>query len=312
VEKIYLHIEKLLAQHDYVIVPNLGGFVIQRQSAQCLKDRVTPPSYTVAFNPLMQHTDGLLVIEIARAENITYRQANELLEKQITIFKQSLNTNQVVEFGKLGILLVDNDQNIIFNPTSNADFLPLNFGLNPVFSTLKVRKPRAKTISFNTPSIQWQKIGAAAIIVFGLLVVTPSANDTRSTNTASLTSFIQARRATQLAKDTVQLQDTISSNEVSEHETSSPSTITKSNIESESKPFHVIVGSWSGEKSALKHCEILKSENFKDVHIVHPEKGYHIAIQSFSTKDEAIECMKTIRKSEKKFSAAWVLCEEKI
>ena len=43
VEKFFQHIEKLLAQHDYVVVPNLGGFVVQLQSAQLLSDQITPP-----------------------------------------------------------------------------------------------------------------------------------------------------------------------------------------------------------------------------------------------------------------------------
>jgi hypothetical protein len=73
----------------------------------------------------------------------------------------------------------------------------------------------------------------------------------------------------------------------------------------------VIVGSWAGEKSASKHCQMLKDENFKDVHVVHPQKGYHIAIKSFETKEEAVEFMKNVRKSEKRFSSAWVLCEDK-
>jgi len=36
VGKINQHIEKLLAYHDYVVVPGLGGFVVQMQSASIL------------------------------------------------------------------------------------------------------------------------------------------------------------------------------------------------------------------------------------------------------------------------------------
>jgi CCDC81-like prokaryotic HU domain 1/CCDC81-like prokaryotic HU domain 2 len=312
VEEIYVHIEKLLAQHDYVIVPGLGGFVVQKQSAQCLDDRITAPSYTIAFNPLMQHTDGLLVIEVARAKSITYRQANELLEKKIITFRQALNIYTDVEFGRLGKLTIDKDENIIFSPNSSTDFLPLNFGFSTVHIYRNRRSDSNKILTINMPSIQWQKIGAAAIIVFGLLFVTPSANDTRNTNTANLTSFIQTQKSLELGMDTVLLSDTIKSEKLSAPPPSVTSTQVETITKSDPKPFHVIVGSWAGEKSASKHCEMLKNENFKDVHVVHPQKGYHIAIQSFDTKDEAIEYMKTIRKSEKKFSSAWVLCEEKI
>ena len=72
VEKIYQHIEKLLAYHDYVVVPGLGGFVVQQQFACVYDDVLFPPSAVIAFNPLMNHSDGLLAIEVARAEGVTF------------------------------------------------------------------------------------------------------------------------------------------------------------------------------------------------------------------------------------------------
>jgi nucleoid DNA-binding protein len=312
VEKIYLHIEKLLAQHDYVIVPDLGGFVVQKQSAQCLKDRITPPTYSIAFNPLMQHTDGLLVIEIARFNKISYRSASELLEKNILELKQTLSKNKTLEFGQLGTLVMDNDLSIIFNPTPHASFLPLNFGLSPVYTSPKNRKPTNNTITLNTPSFQWQKLSAAAILIFGLLFVTPSADDSRNINTADLTSFIKANIEKERALMLTQKSDSIvSSTDSVASEVTSPKVVPMAAATTSSKLFHVIVGSWAGEKSASKHCQMLKDENFKDVHVVHPQKGYHIAIKSFETKEEAVEFMKNVRKSEKRFSSAWVLCEDK-
>jgi CCDC81-like prokaryotic HU domain 1 len=91
VEKIYQHIEKLLAQHDYVVVPNLGGFVVQTQSAMFFSDHITPPQSSIGFNPLMHHSDGLLAIEIARTEGISYRAAIEAIDSEIDIIKKRLH-----------------------------------------------------------------------------------------------------------------------------------------------------------------------------------------------------------------------------
>ena len=43
-------------------------------------DRITPPQSTIGFNPLMHHSDGLLAIEIAKTEGISYRAATELID----------------------------------------------------------------------------------------------------------------------------------------------------------------------------------------------------------------------------------------
>ena len=87
-ENISKHIEKLLAQHDYVVVPDLGGFVVQHESAQILPDMIIPPLSTIAFNPLMLHADGLLTIEVSRSEQISYRNAADFIRKEVEKKKQ--------------------------------------------------------------------------------------------------------------------------------------------------------------------------------------------------------------------------------
>ncbi len=101
---MFQHIEKLLAQHDYVVVPELGGFVLQNQSAVILPDRIVPPLATISFNPLMHHADGLLAIEIARTEGISYRAAMEYLEREVNEIRLKLNTQNFLEIGNLGTL----------------------------------------------------------------------------------------------------------------------------------------------------------------------------------------------------------------
>ena len=82
-ENLSQHIEKLLAQHDYVVVPELGGFVVQKQSAEILEDKILAPCATIGFNPLMLHGDGLLAIEISRSRKLSYRQAMEFVQKEV-------------------------------------------------------------------------------------------------------------------------------------------------------------------------------------------------------------------------------------
>jgi hypothetical protein len=102
--KINQHIEKLLAYHDYVVVPGLGGFVVQHQSAKITAGHISAPTATVGFNSLMQHADGLLAIEVARAEGITYRKAVEIIESEVKEFKNQLLKSTPHQLGNLGFV----------------------------------------------------------------------------------------------------------------------------------------------------------------------------------------------------------------
>ena len=60
--RIISHIEKLLLKHDCVIVPHIGGFVLQHIPAHYEKDEQIfyPEQKEIVFNRELQHNDGLL------------------------------------------------------------------------------------------------------------------------------------------------------------------------------------------------------------------------------------------------------------
>jgi len=53
----------------------------------------------------------------------------------------------------------------------------------------------------------------------------------------------------------------------------------------------------------------LQKENYDCAHVLSPIKTYRIAIQSFNSKEEAIEFMLKLRKTDTRFATAWVLCK---
>ena len=128
-EQIARHIETLLRRHDYVVVPDLGGFVVQNQQAVIHDDAIEPPLSRVGFNPLLNVSDGMLTIEISRAEKISFREASQLIEKSVAGLKTALKAQRTVSCGNLGTLSVDREEKIIFKPSLNADMLPSNYGL---------------------------------------------------------------------------------------------------------------------------------------------------------------------------------------
>ena len=297
-EKICQHIEKLLAQHDYVVVPNLGGFVVQIQSAVILPDRITPPHDSIGFNPLMHHSDGLLAIEIAKSEAISYRMAMEYIETEVVKLKSQLTKLGTFQLGRIGKLRQSKDGNILFFPGIKTDFLPMNFGLTDVYISERDSKTieERRRITFILPSNRFYKYAAASILIFGLLFVSPKLNDMRHADSADLSSLVFVN-------------STISS--IDQNKTIpviNSDTITDTISVPEPENFHVIIASLPNQKSAENYCKVLKNTEFPHVHILPPVKTYRVAIQSFSDRDTAIQFMENLRKTDSRFETAWVLC----
>ncbi|MDD4992004.1 MAG: SPOR domain-containing protein [Paludibacter sp.] len=305
------HIENLLVQHDYVVVPNLGGFVVQKQSAQLLHNRITPPTSVISFNPLMQYADGLLAIEISRSEQISYRQAVEVIDNSVVQLWSDLRENGRVQLGDLGKLIYGGMNNLTFLPSMKASFLPQNFELNELYvSTIVSRQQNdeRKKLTISLPSSKFYKFATAAAIIAGLLFISPKVADVRQAEYASLSSlsFVDTISDSVAGKT-----DANSLNEKVNLEVSTPveKKINEKSLPSTENEFHVVVASLPTQESADKYCKELIGANFSDAKVLPPKKTYRVAIQSFSNKDEAIKYMENLRKTDTRFETAWVLCK---
>lgn len=299
-EKFCRHIEKLLAHHEYVVVPNLGGFVVQMKSAQILPDCITPPLATIGFNPLMLHADGLLAIEIARTEQISYRLAMEYIDKEVESIKFKLNSFGNAKIGNLGFIQKDSLGNFIFQPSENSGFLPQNLGLTDLYiSELKANSvEEVRKITFTLPANRTFKYAAAVLLILGLFVFTNKVSDVKQTNNANLgtLNFVNSPKT--------EIQPALVAKPDSDSTRIESATIKLQEIER----FHVVVASLPTQKSAETFCNSLIEDKFQTAHILSPVKTYRVAIKSFSDKIEAIQYMENLRKTDQKFEDAWVLC----
>ena len=77
------YISELLFLHDCVIIPDFGGFIGNRKSAQLNKTtgRLIPPSKQILFNRNLTTNDGLLINHIAQNESISQHEAKQKLEE---------------------------------------------------------------------------------------------------------------------------------------------------------------------------------------------------------------------------------------
>lgn len=144
-ERIIEHIERLLLQHDCVIIPDFGGFVLQSVPAVYKGDEhaFLPAHKEIVFNPTLTHNDGLLMESYMQAYKVDFAKAQQLVRKDVAGMKQLLEDNSELPFGAVGLFMKE-DERLLFMPEKNSEkqFSTQSYGL-PAFHylPLSVRQP---------------------------------------------------------------------------------------------------------------------------------------------------------------------------
>ena len=128
------YIEVLLLEHDCVILPELGGFVVREEQAYVDDgQRFYPPYRSVGFNAQLKVNDGLLVQSIMQTCDTDYPEALRILSKQVDQVRQELNETGQWTVGNLGTLERNTDGLLQFVPSSQGGVAsPEFYGLDAV------------------------------------------------------------------------------------------------------------------------------------------------------------------------------------
>jgi hypothetical protein len=128
-----------------VVVPHLGGFVTNYKPARIDdKGRAFPPRKDISFNRNLTGSDGLLEKKICEEEGITFEVASEKIRSEVTRYWQTLNGGSRLEFKKVGVLYIDTDKNLRFEPDTSYNYLISSFGLDSFELPPRITKPEEK------------------------------------------------------------------------------------------------------------------------------------------------------------------------
>lgn len=159
------HIEILLLDNDCVIVPGLGGFMAHHICARYCPDSQTylPPLRQLGFNAQLKINDSLLAQSYIEAYDISYPEALRRIEEEVTELIQLLQNQGYCELNDIGILRVNIEGNIEFEPCEAGILTPELYGLNTVDIM-----PLAKSSDSNnaTKSAEPAKPAAAPLEIF--------------------------------------------------------------------------------------------------------------------------------------------------
>ncbi|MFD3292600.1 hypothetical protein SKC35_02760 [Aquirufa sp. KTFRIE-69F] len=132
--EFYTFLEQLLYEHECVIMPQFGGFVVNAQDFQfnAKEGKIYPKRKCVAFNEKLKTDDRFLTTEWAKKQSISQKEASIEIIAISKELKSQISTQGYLTIGELGAFTLNSENRLSFspNPDFNADLSV--FGLFPV------------------------------------------------------------------------------------------------------------------------------------------------------------------------------------
>ncbi len=103
-QELFGIIVDLMKRHSCVIVPGLGGFVINAKEAVAdhHSDYFLPPSKELVFNAKLSHNDGLLAHALMQNRGVSFDEADRIIAEKVAGLKAVLAEKGVCEVGNYG------------------------------------------------------------------------------------------------------------------------------------------------------------------------------------------------------------------
>lgn len=339
--RIMIHIERLLLIHDCVIIPKVGGFVLQKLPAVYRREdhSFSPAKKEIVFNPTLQHNDGLLIESYMKLYGADFGKAQCMLDEDTEMLKQAFQKKTKIPLGAIGSFYPGEEGKVIFTPSTSAPFSISSYGLDtfrfPTLESLKntknksvaaeESKPKRKDIFYipvNTTLFRTVVASAAAVALF-LLISTPVKNVNQASYTAS---FIPAdviyMRPDISVSSPVAEQRVSPGNEEIEAASDQPAVtpalkVVTTSTKAESSPavqetpaanakyYHIVIASLPSINQANKFVSRMDKNRFAQAGIVERDGKIRIYAAKFTDKTQAEKYLSDMRQSNS-YKDAWM------
>jgi len=135
------NVSKLLVQllqvHNRVLLPGVGAFIAEYQSAAIVNDGKTllPPSKSLIFRANEKWDDGFLEIALAQQDQISQEEAKQQLTQFTQEILSLLKEGNQVEFPDFGTLRKTSEGIYLFEKDADVNLLAASFGLPEIEMT---------------------------------------------------------------------------------------------------------------------------------------------------------------------------------
>jgi len=310
--KIEQYISQLLFRYQCVTVPGFGAFLTEFQSAQLDENSHSfyPPKKMVSFNPFIKNNDGLLANHLAQAEKISYEIAVNSIQNEVSHWKTKIQEFGSFSVKNIGDFSLNSENNIVFVPIDQINYLTASFGLSSFVSPAvkrEVYKEEVEQLEEKAPVIftpekrrNYSVLKYAAVFLLS----------------AGITGTVGYKYyENKIAQETLIVETNVQKkvNQKIQEATfyiSNPLPAVTLTVPEEKLPYSVVAGAFRIESNAEEQYQRLLELGFKKAKRLAPNKHglFPVVYGSYSTYSEAHETMKNIQKLDNK--DAWLLVDE--
>lgn len=324
------HIEFLLHDHNCVIIPGFGGFVVNTTPAR--RDGIAtffPPSCELVFNRDLTHNDGLLAQSYMKSEEIPFEAAMTKIELAVEELKHRLRDDRQVVLGELGQFIMNDDKRFIYKPSHFVQ--PAFFGLTKAAlkPLIQMQSPAVKVSTGEQRQPRYRSVGiasAAASILLLMMFLLPVGDRTivrqsaqilsesdlfgsspfQRNVTAENTSEGVATNATD-ATDATEVAEMTTTDDNIQPELTAQTPLAVAAADEDQPRYYIIVGVYKVKEVAEKMMENLLKDGFSDRGWMRRPGRIDVYARSFAEKEDAVSTLRKIHKEFPDYRDAWIL-----
>lgn len=335
------HISELLYRYQCVAVPGFGAFLTEIVSAQLIENSNSfyPPKKRISFNANLKNNDGLLANQIATADKVSYEYAVSKINLEVEEWFDLLEKNKTLPLKNIGTFAYNNEQNLVFSPVENFNYLATSFGMTQVVSPKVKREvfepilmePDFDNVISNAEKVEEKKVDEkeiiklepkaeieaeiafeikqpkrnsnlkyAAVFLIGCGIASPYFLNLYKEKLAIDNLVVEAKVQKQV-QSKIQEATFLISNPLKD-----VSIVANSEM---SLNYHVVAGVYKIEENADKSCKNLISKGFQSQKLSQNANGlFPVIYNSYATYTEARNAMESIKKRNN--PEAWVLIQQ--
>lgn len=144
-------IGELLLHHDYVVIPEYGGFIVRKYAAnvQSGLTQLAPPGRRISFNAQLKQNDGILEYWLQKHLKCSRETAAAELNLFTDYCQTILQVKKRLVFDGIGLFFISLEGQLCFEPEAGKNFDLNSYGLSPVVLNelaLPVKEEKQSTV----------------------------------------------------------------------------------------------------------------------------------------------------------------------
>jgi len=306
-KKLISHIEFLLHTHNCVVVPDLGGFVVNVVPATCEGvSSFNAPACELAFNRDLHHNDGLLAQSFMKTDGISFELATKAIEQEVQELKKQLREKRMLDLGKLGTFTMHDDARFVYTPTKFVR--PAFYGLSKASLKPHIQMPvPVMPVKNEIRKLRRFSARAAAVVAAGMILFFLPTND-----------WTENRQTAQLFSDSWSSRSIVDADVASEPATvyevaMLPTTdhnvdmVPSAHTNIEQRPsYHLVVGVFQHTEGATTTLNRLRTSGITEASkIVHGGR-YYVTAASHNCRNSAQAGLRRLHRNHPEYFDAWV------